>query len=313
MRRVGIVSLGADLHAHAVAKKLRERFGCKAHVFPIDEAHQTCLLNWDGIDGTITNYHGDQVRIGDLDVVWWRRARADQGQDLTAPLFDQDVFEFVSAEWRFAYPGLWTADFRGLWVNDPRADLWATSKQTQLRTATQVGLHVPKTLISNDPARIREFCALLDGNVVVKKIAGVPGKSFATVEINTENLNKISNDSLRLAPAVYQEKISAEAHYRVLSFGRLPVFVKFSSPYLDWRRSLPVRPHIVEVSTDLTHQVNRFLDELDLRMGIIDFVIDAEGREMFLELNPQGQFLFLEGLGDIDTTTPCAQFLAGAQ
>jgi hypothetical protein len=48
---------------------------------------------------------------------------------------------------------------------------------------------------------------------------------------------------------------------------------------------------------------------LNLRMGIFDLKVSDDG-PVWLEVNPQGQFLFLEGITGVDLTTLFAKFLA---
>ena len=47
-------------------------------------------------------------------------------------------------------------------------------------------------------------------------------------------------------------------------------------------------------------------------MGAVDMKISEEGEPVFLEINPQGQFLFVEGLTGMDLTTPFVDFLTSA-
>jgi hypothetical protein len=42
--------------------------------------------------------------------------------------------------------------------------------------------------------------------------------------------------------------------------------------------------------------IRRVLDVLGLEMGIVDIKETPDGEFVWLEVNPQGQFLFLEGL-----------------
>ena len=48
---------------------------------------------------------------------------------------------------------------------------------------------------------------------------------------------------------------------------------------------------------------------LDLRMGVFDLKMDPSGVPVFLELNPQGQFLFVEGLTGMDLIGAFSGFL----
>jgi hypothetical protein len=45
-------------------------------------------------------------------------------------------------------------------------------------------------------------------------------------------------------------------------------------------------------------------------MGVLDCILTDDGEPVFLEINPQGQFLFIEGLTRLPLTEYLAAFLA---
>ena len=49
---------------------------------------------------------------------------------------------------------------------------------------------------------------------------------------------------------------------------------------------------------------------LGLAMGVVDLKLDGDGEPVWLEVNPQGQFLFVEGLSGVPLTRALAEFLA---
>jgi hypothetical protein len=72
----------------------------------------------------------------------------------------------------------------------------------------------------------------------------------------------------------------------------------------DRLRSMPeTRCAIIE------RKLGDVLGRLGLRMGVADLKITPAGDPVWLELNPQGQFLFLEGLTGLDLTGAFADFL----
>ncbi len=44
-------------------------------------------------------------------------------------------------------------------------------------------------------------------------------------------------------------------------------------------------------------------------MGIVDLKLGEDGKPVWLEINPQGQFLFVEGLTGLDLTSAFTDFL----
>lgn len=80
--------------------------------------------------------------------------------------------------------------------------------------------------------------------------------------------------------------------------------------HLDWRFHLAesvVEPY--ELSADMEARLSQVLRSLGLRMGIFDIKLTPDGEPVWLEVNPQGQFLFIEGLSDIDLKNAFADFL----
>jgi hypothetical protein len=118
-----------------------------------------------------------------------------------------------------------------------------------------------------------------------------------------------SDDSLSLCPTIYQEYIPGTRHIRVCYFGENTYTAMIESPELDWRQSLnvPVSEHRLDEETK--RKLRAVLDSLKLKMGIFDLKLTENGDAVWLEINPQGQFLFIEGLSGMPLTAIFAQFL----
>ena len=102
---IALVSLELDLHVHAVANRLRERFGREAHVFAVDDYASSgeLAIRYPG-STTLTDYNGDDVDLSTFGVVWWRRANQPHKEDQR---FDAATRAFISAEWRYALSAAW--------------------------------------------------------------------------------------------------------------------------------------------------------------------------------------------------------------
>jgi len=57
-------------------------------------------------------------------------------------------------------------------------------------------------------------------------------------------------------------------------------------------------------------QLRAVTHALGLRMGVFDLKVRPDGHPIFLEVNPQGQFLFVEGMSDMPLTQAFCRFLA---
>lgn len=310
MINIAIFSLETDLHAHAIGHELSGRSDVTCHVVLTDALHDGGALHQEVVpnsESLLRSTDGTEFSPESLDVVWWRRVNAPQRS--SALIGSEESLDFVSREWRFALQGLMYSQFHGVWVNDPFSDIRvSSSKSLQLRTALDVGLNVPPTIISQCPSRVRAFIdqAGTQGTVV-KKIAGIPGRALATVELSPST--DLDDADISLAPAVYQQKVIASHHLRVMCFGSTVICARIGSDQMDWRRDISGGIEAVEIDTELATKLVELNSRLGLRMGVMDIIVDRKGQPHWLEVNPQGQFLFVEALAKLDLTNPFCDFL----
>jgi glutathione synthase/RimK-type ligase-like ATP-grasp enzyme len=307
---IAIFSLERDLHAHAIAHELRRRFGALCHFVATDRLFDRGGLVWDNSDngsatGRLKSYDGEWFEVDALDAIWWRRVNQPLQSD--DRLDTAEVRDFVQNEWRAALFGVVNERFIGTWVNRPSSDVLAGNKLYQLTAASGAGLHVPRTLISQDPREVRDFCRRVGGQVVAKKLHGVPGRPLATVVIAERDLDE--DPSIQMCPAVYQEVVPGDRHVRANCFGDVVHSIMIQSEVFDWRRDLSVPFTPFSLGADLDAALVALLRVLDLRMGIMDLKITDDGQVVWLEVNPQGQFLFGQALSGVDLISAFAEFL----
>ncbi|GIE37038.1 hypothetical protein Ait01nite_100830 [Actinoplanes italicus] len=304
-RHVAILSLQNDLHALLVQRELRDRHDIVCDIVATDRLSGSSGLSWsDGISQLPTR-DGGLVDVRRLDLIWLRRFNVPQIVPDTVT--DPAQVQVIRNDCHWALLGLLLTDFRGGWISDPQATRAADNKLVQLRVAQQCGLRVPRTLISQDPEQIRRFHASARTGVIVKTIKGGTVWPLVTARMLDEHL--AAEESMRLAPAIYQEYVPGTRHLRVLMLGETAYPVLIETDDLDWRPNLNVPVRETRLPADLTRRLGRVLHRLRLRMGVFDIKIDDTGEPVWLELNPQGQFLFVQGLIGMDLVTPFAEFV----
>jgi hypothetical protein len=309
--RIGIFSLKDDLHALAVQHRLQHAFGAECLVVETDDLASSGGLGWStgdrGGPPVLRSRNGDWFDIGDLDLIWWRRANYPQRG--LPPAIDETATQLISNEWRYALVGMLTTSFRGVWVNEPTGVHVTENKLVQLSAASRAGLPIPRTLVSQDPETVRAFCAQQQGNVIVKAVRGLTHQPLRTSFLD---IAAMDDDSIRLCPAIYQEFVPGQRHVRICCFGDRVIAAALDSQELDWRWNLNnVAFQPLELADAVQRQLRAVLDELGIRMAIMDAKFRRDDELVWLEANPQGQFLFLEGITGLDLLTPFCEFLIG--
>lgn len=290
-----IVSHAADDHAAAVAECLAGA-GARARLVDTGAFPLKLSLSF-GISGTdrsaTIGQNEQELDVADINVVWWRRPQPyvlDEAMDPT-------VACFAYSECHEAMAGMWHS-LKARWVNPPAADEIAHHKPYQLAVAQDVGLRVPLTLITNDPDAARGFLSQAGaGRFIYKTFLAHESHWRETRLVTARELRLL--DSVRLAPVIFQEFVEAEADLRVTVFGQdiyaAEILTAPGSYEYDYRVDLTA---VTMRPASLPEDVERALLDLMQRLGLVYGAIDLrrtpEGQYIFLEINPAGEFLFIE-------------------
>jgi len=213
-----IISSLQDPHAVAVMQRLDARgvpyFLCDTERFPRDLG--LSVEYGDDAPGlSLTETSGRIVDLRDVKVAWWRRP---QPLRIHEDIKEPSAVQFTINECLMAISGLWQS-LDALWVNHPGYDEAASKKVYQLKVAREVGLKVPRTCISNDPASVRRFITSMNGTPVIYKTFLAMEQAWRETRLlSDEALRNL--DSVRYAPVIFQEFVPAVADLRITAFWR---------------------------------------------------------------------------------------------
>jgi glutathione synthase/RimK-type ligase-like ATP-grasp enzyme len=307
---IAVVSHAVDDHAAAVARALFA-LGSSLQLidlgaFPV-KMGLSFTIDGQGVTTSLIE-EGRTVDLGAIGVIWWRRP---QPHTLDAGL-DPSVAAFTYSECHEAMAGA-LQSLHTHWVNSPAADEVAHHKPLQLAVAQQVGLSVPRTLITNDPDEARIFITEEgSGRTIYKTFLAQEEHWRETRVVGADEIGSI--DSVRHAPVIFQRFIEAEADLRITVFGEdiqvAEIIASENSYRYDYRvdlEAVTIRP------ATLPSQIKRKLIELMRRLGLVYGAIDmrrtADGDYVFLEINPAGEFLFVELRSGLRLTEAMAALL----
>lgn len=241
----------------------------------------------------------------DYDVVWHRRL---QKPRVPRHRLHPEDYEFSCRENLLFFDALTPLMAKhGWWINPPHAVKRANTKLYQLQLARAIGLMIPRTLCSNCPVDIRAFIKKYQKYGVIYKPL-CPGFWFEeghqtrisyTSLVTLKQLPK--DDLLQLTPGIFQPFIRKKYELRVTCFGSHCVAVKIHSQESkwgkwDWRcmpdETLKLSPYALPKSVEF--QLRALMKALGVVFGCIDMIVTPEGDYVFLEINEQGQFLWIE-------------------
>ena len=282
--RILIVARPGDEHADAVESFLRrETTALLRTSLTLLREHR---LTWEP-GGNLTLADGlKQHTIGPTTTVWWRRTGSTSVEDL-----EPAEAELVRHELPVILGGALLAQ-RVRWVDCPYAIERAENKLYQLIVAHKLGLPTPPTLITNSPESARGFAA--GRRVVAKAVSGGPGLAPFVDRVPLELLERVA-----AAPTLLQEEVVGNADARVVTVAdRVLMWSRRREPTdpPDWRACDPSGEQfrLGAAPALLESAATTLANALGLSMTVQDWLLSDSG-PVFLEVNPQGQWLFLDG------------------
>jgi glutathione synthase/RimK-type ligase-like ATP-grasp enzyme len=226
---------------------------------------------------------------------------------------DQRVNEeyrpFVRKEWLSVIAGLWEVleDHGALMVSNPSHIQRAEIKLRQLYVARELGFRLPRTLVTNSVAQVSAFFADQNSILAMKKlrshsiVAGEHSALFVTTLL--KDIDQLEKANLSLCPAVFQEFIPKQFDVRLIVVGARVFAFKIHSQSndetkIDYRAGKEKTQDLFheqyEPPPELVDKCLKMLQRFELRFGAFDFVINQDNEHVFLELNPNGQWLWLQ-------------------
>lgn len=206
------------------------------------------------------------------------------------------------------------------WVNPLSASMEAESKVLQLRVAHELGFDLPDTTLTNSAAWV-ERLRRREARLVTKLLVPLSYAMQAERFFYTSELDASAGlGGLKWAPQLFQPLVEKACELRVIVVGR-EVFAgaidasRTERGKLDWRQ-LEEGDGVEWTKASLPRAVERRVFTLMKRLGLVsgalDFIVTPEGRHVFLEINPAGEWGWLERDLGFDISGAFARALTGA-
>ncbi len=207
------------------------------------------------------------------------------------------------------------------WINQPSAVQRAEYKPRQLRLARQAGLSVPPTMITSSASDVTAFASAVGGSIVTKALYartprdtdGYPTGVLYTAEVLPD---QYSDPGIAATAHLFQARIEGSYDVRLTVVGdelfAAAIRRKSGAGELDWRKDhedLCYQP--CDVPTEVAHGIRQLMYSLELTFGALDFAVDDAGSWWFYEVNPNGQWFWIERQTGLPISVALATLLEG--
>jgi glutathione synthase/RimK-type ligase-like ATP-grasp enzyme len=309
-----------DIQAEEIVTELGRR-GLPVYFFHTDEFLRACRLSirlgQSGSSLGILEMPSGTLALEEVKSVWFRGPGVAVGDP---PRLQGDPADFVRRETDAALAGLLGVMNQAFWVNPPQAVQAAEDKLAQLKLAQSLGFLIPRTLITNDPQQARSFYDSCRGEMIVKTFRRLAGHTdgrerlILTNRILPRHLDQI--DLVGQVPCFFQEYVPKEVELRITVVGRRIFAAEIHSQQSvcsrdDYRRYDFANTHYGRCSlpAELESLCLRLLGHYGLVFGAIDMIRRPDGACVFLEINANAQFLWIQDLTGLPILPALADML----
>ena len=228
--------------------------------------------------------------------VWFRRTRLPEINNLK-----KEEQLYILNETESLFKNIF-ASVSSNWLSLPSAIYEAENKLLQLKIATKIGFKIPPTLITNSKNELIQFFSDCESEIILKPISQTriqykENTAFIfTNPVSKEYIERL--DEFDLTPCIFQKNIQKDYELRVTVVGEkafaAAVYSQRDSETInDWRKK-KLEFKEIELPDEIKIKCLNLLKELNLKFGAIDLIKTPNGEFIFLEINPNGQWAWIE-------------------
>ena len=277
----------------------------------------------DGMDFCVKNIHTNlQIKGSEISAVWERRPETPADLFLpSSPKINKHNLSEALGFLSFLRHYIKDIPSIGSIVNDRVA----ASKMLQLKIAKQVGLTTPDTCFSNRKKDIATFAENYP-YIIIKSIENDfiwdeendQEYVFYAQKIASSTLSSIPEEAFSQTVSYVQNYVEKDYELRVTVVGNEVFACRIDSQKLDedkgkidWRQGYDygLTHDVAHLPLELEHKCVAYLRQMGLRFGCFDFIATPKHEYIFLECNPNGQWLWIELLTGLKISESIARHL----
>jgi len=247
--------------------------------------------------GSFNEYEFELHKITTFESIWFRRTK----------LPDIDISNkseklYILNEYQSLLTNLFQVVKTKKWLSNPGDVYRAENKLYQLQVAAMLKFKIPDTIVTNNRKDITSFYYKHKKNIVIKPLffsrISYPGKVnfIYTNKVKEEHITNLKK--YELTPAIFQEYIEKEYELRVTVVDGEVFSAKVDSQsnlitQIDWRKER-LKFEKCTIPKELKAKCVKLVNDLGLSFGAIDIIKNKDGDYFFLEINPNGQWAWIE-------------------
>lgn len=304
MKTVLIISFDFDDHADCVVSKLREHEIKIVRLNPISQFGEPFFFNPAMQECVIGGCH---LNLASVVGVYCRIALEN-----IENLFDENdpIKKFQIREEADAWRSILYQIDRSLWMNSPAEEILASCKPHSLAVARQANVSIPNFFITNVAEKVRHSaftCAVVkqisDASIAYQnqQFMEFPDfDEFFVPVVSSCNLEAIDNASLNDTPTLFQYKIKRSTEYRVTIIGEnvFTAKVNLQPQVTDIHEVKEPEYNLGQLDQKTSDSLLKLQRLLGLQNATYDLVEDSKGDVHLVDVNPQGNWLWLDELFD---------------
>ena len=219
---------------------------------------------------------------------------------------------YIEQQWYQLFNCLQTS-LTCLWINNPSKTFSAENRLYQLLVAQKTGFRIPDTSITNISSAGIKFCNERPRKIIAKVlhhheiIHKEYSYRFPTSMVSADSLSNASG--LKYAPLILQDRIASREEIRITVVKNkvFPIRItitknkgKYSDLHKIEERFLNFEHFTIE--KNLEKMCIKLNKQMGLLLSSIDLMVDKKGELYFLEINPIGDWNWLEKHVDLPIT-----------
>jgi len=315
MNKVLLITNKEDITTDFVVKRLKEQH-VSFYRLNTEDISRSVFITLDFKTEKYEIYDSilkEQHDLNDFESVYFRRPKLTDYGDSDLSEGEQ---EFLKRENAYLLEGIYEILEKAFWLNRVRYIRRAENKIYQQILAREIGFRIPEGMITNE---YNDFCRFAEGRESIIK----PIKSGQIDDKNTPKIVYTSKlegipekEEVEYGVSYLQENIRKKYDIRVTIVGKAVFATRIDSQgsdvtETDWRRGEIVLPHSrVKLPGDILGKCLEMMRRLKLNYGAIDLIEDENGEYVFLEINPNGQWAWIEKQAGYDISGEIARHLA---